>query len=102
MPETMTLRDGRQVALNTDEEEAAINAGIAADEDTRELTDAEFEALRPAGEFDSTEEPVVVYLPVELVEAYRAQGKDWRERLDAEVAKLLAEQAKEAGSEEKG
>ena len=46
MPEYMTLRNGRRVVLNTEEEEAAVNAGIAADEDTHEVTEAGFEAIR--------------------------------------------------------
>jgi uncharacterized protein (DUF4415 family) len=100
MPEYMTLRNGRRVVLNTDEEEATVNAGIDADEDTHEVTEAGFEVLRPAGETGAAEEPVVVYLPVAVVDVYRAKGEDWRKRLDADLSKWLAEQAKEAGSEE--
>ena len=100
MPEYMTLRNGRRVVLNTEEEEATVNAGIAADEDTHEVTEAGFEALRPAGEMGAAEEPAVVYLPVAVVDVYRAKGEDWRKRLDADLSKWLAERAKEAGSEE--
>lgn len=100
MPEYLTLRDGRRVVLNTEEEEATVNAGIAADSDTRELTEADFEALHPAGGTGAAEEPVVVYLPVEVVDVYRAQGENWRKRLDADLSKWLAEQAKEARSGE--
>lgn len=49
MPNFLTLRDGRKVLLNTPEEEAQINAGIAADPDAYEMTDAELASLRHAG-----------------------------------------------------
>ena len=42
----LTLRDGRKILLNTPEEEARINAGIAADPDTHEVSDAEFALMR--------------------------------------------------------
>ncbi|HKO06257.1 MAG TPA: hypothetical protein VJ487_00965 [Alphaproteobacteria bacterium] len=37
----------RKLVRPTEAEEAAINAGIAADRDTYELTDAEFARLKP-------------------------------------------------------
>ena len=47
MRKTVTSKKlGRTFVLNTDEEEAAINAGIAADPDTFEVTDAQFKKMR--------------------------------------------------------
>jgi hypothetical protein len=46
----------RTFELNTEAEEAAINAGIAADPDTFEVTDAQFKKMRgkPASGMDET------------------------------------------------
>lgn len=49
-PETIKTRAGRVVELPTDEEDARINAGIAADPDAAELDDAWFARARPAHE----------------------------------------------------
>ena len=49
-PETIRTRSGRVVELPTQQEDARINAGIAADPDTRELDDAWFARARPAHE----------------------------------------------------
>ena len=42
----------RRIIFPTPEEDAAINAGIAANPDTRELTDEDFARMRPAVEVD--------------------------------------------------
>ena len=47
MHRTIKTRSGREIMLPTPEENAAINAGIAADPDTHELTDTEFAQLKP-------------------------------------------------------
>ncbi len=47
MRETIRTKSGRILYLNTPEEEAAINAGIAADPDTYVLSDEEFKQLKP-------------------------------------------------------
>ena len=46
MRETIRTKSGRILYLNTPEE-AAINAGIAADPDTYVLSDEEFKQLKP-------------------------------------------------------
>ena len=47
-PETITTRSGRVLELPGAEEDARINAGIAADPDSPELDDAWFARARPA------------------------------------------------------
>ena len=49
MSEYITTKEGRNLQLPSDEEDAAINAGIAADPDTYELTNEEFTQSRPIG-----------------------------------------------------
>lgn len=49
-PETIKTRSGRVVELPTEDEDARINAGIAADPDTIELDGAWFASARPARE----------------------------------------------------
>jgi hypothetical protein len=57
MRKTVTSKKlNRTFALNTEAEEAAINAGIAADPDTFEVTAAQFKKMRgkPASSMDET------------------------------------------------
>jgi len=46
----VTLPNGRKIRMPTDEEDAAIRAGIKADPDARELDDEWFAGARPARE----------------------------------------------------
>lgn len=91
MPKRSTLRNGRKVKLNTPEEEEAVNAGIAADEDTYEPTDEEFKALRKVGRPKAavTKERITIRLSPEVVDAFRATGKGWQSRLDAALRDWL-------------
>jgi uncharacterized protein (DUF4415 family) len=68
----------------TDEEDAKINAGIAADPDTYELSDEEFKRLRPMGrpKAEVTKERITIRLSPEVVETFRATGKGWQSRMD--------------------
>ena len=95
MQKFLTLRDGRKILLNTPEEEAQINAGIAADPDAYEMTDAEFKQLRPMRGRPPTEvkRPMVsMRLDPDLVEHLRASGKGWQTKVNA-----LLRQAVEQG-----
>ena len=49
MPKTVNTFSGHSVVVPTREESVAINAGIAADPDTYELSASEFKALRRVG-----------------------------------------------------
>jgi len=44
------MKSNRKLVHPTDEEEASIRRGVAADSDTRELSDEELKRLRPFGE----------------------------------------------------
>jgi uncharacterized protein (DUF4415 family) len=69
----------------TEAEEAAINAGIAADGDTYELTSAEFRRLRPLrGRPRSTapKQRITIRLSPDVLAKFKAAGRGWQTRVD--------------------
>ena len=92
----------RKFAYPTDEEEAAIQRGIAADSDTRELSDEEFKRLRPLGDvmakrragrppLASPKEQVSIRYDADIIEAFRATGDGWQTRINAALRVYLSE-----------
>lgn len=86
MEKTIRTRTGRLIILPAPEEDIAINAGIAADSDTYELTEEEFLQLRPL----RGRPPVAVKRPTlnmrvdpDVLAALRARGKGWQTRVNA-------------------
>jgi uncharacterized protein (DUF4415 family) len=99
-----------KIIMPTEKEDAAINAGIAADPDARELSDEEFAQMRPATEVvpelveahksgklsvrgsqrSPTKVPVYIRLSPEVVEYFKAQGRGWQTRLDAALKEYIA------------
>ena len=77
-------KTGRIFELPTDEEEIAINAGIVADPDTYELSDAEFANLRPVGRplAEVTKDKVTIRLSREITDYFRATGKGWQTKVN--------------------
>ena len=90
----MQSRSTRNFYLPTDEEDAAINAGIAIDPDTYELSDAEFSRLKPQrlGRplSEQTKERITIRLSPEVVSAFRATGSSWQTRIDAALKEWLS------------
>lgn len=103
MPRMLKTRSGRAIILPTDEEDAAINAGIAADPDNPEWTDADFARARPASEVLPTEvfagllamkrppgrprveQPKVftgIRLDADVLAGFKADGKGWQTRIN--------------------
>ncbi len=78
----------------TDEEDAAINAGIAVDPDTYELSDAEFSQLKPQrlGRplSEQTKERITIRLSPDVVSAFRATGVGWQTRIDIALKEWLS------------
>lgn len=95
MQKTLTTRSGRVLILPTAEEDAAINAGIAADPDTYELSDSEFEALRPRGRpFGSGNKiQVTLRLDIDVVNKLKADGTGWQTRANAALRKAVLKSA---------
>ncbi len=68
--------------MPNNEEDDLINAGIAADSDTYELSEAEFLQLKPFKNSFNTEKQVPVFLSQEIVERFQAADLDWQMRID--------------------
>lgn len=94
----MKSKSGRVFKLPTPEENAAINAGIAADPDTYELSDAEFAQLkRMPGQRGKQKTPTKVQVSVrispEVVSYFKSQGQGWQTRMDEALKEYIAEHA---------
>ncbi|MCX7084760.1 MAG: BrnA antitoxin family protein [Methylococcales bacterium] len=79
------------------EEEVAINAGIASDPDTYELTAAEFAELKPykggRPKAEVTKERITIRLSPDVLEAFKSTGKGWQTRIDGVLKEWLNEHA---------
>ena len=88
----------------TDEEEAQIQAGIASDPDNPELTEEKFLSARPFAEVfpqwaaeirrsrgrpvsDKPRKVVSLRLDQDVLDSYRAIGKGWQARKNADLRK---------------
>lgn len=72
--------------LPTPEEDAAINAGIAADPDTAELTDADIAGMRPLRGRPRAERPkaaLTMRVDADVLDAFKASGPGWQTRINA-------------------
>jgi uncharacterized protein (DUF4415 family) len=99
----ITSKSGRKLYVPTPEEDAEINAGIAADPDSPELGDEFFAKARPASEVlgedfvqamkrgrgrpagstaESTKQKVNLRLDPDLLEALKASGQGWQTRVN--------------------
>ena len=95
----------------TPEETVAINAGITADADARELDSEWFTKAKPASEAlpqeiyvalvakrprgrpkaDETKVFTAIRLDADLLEAFKATGKGWQTRVNAALRQYLSE-----------
>jgi len=75
----------------TDEEDAAIRAGIAADPDTFEPSDDEFLKLRSASggrsKVEVTEEAIKLRIDPDVLAHFRAMGPGWQSRINEALRK---------------
>ncbi|MDO9227776.1 MAG: BrnA antitoxin family protein [Pseudomonadota bacterium] len=109
---SLKTKSGRIVQVPTAEEDAAINAGIAADPDARELGDEWFAQAKPASEFypaetyaalvamkrppgrpkaDETKIFTAIRLDADLLAAFKSTGKGWQTRVNAALRQYIAE-----------
>ena len=95
-----------RLELNTPEEEAAINAGIAADPDTYELTPEEMAELRPISErvgrpkAEVTKDRISIRLAPEVTEYFRASGKGWQTRMGDVLKEYVEEHSQVYAAEQ--
>lgn len=106
----LRTKSGRLVELPTPEEEAIINAGIAADPDNPEWTDEDFARAKPAREFFDAETfaalcamrrrgpktkplkvPTTIRLDADLLAALQASGRGWQTRVNDAIRDWLKE-----------
>lgn len=82
--------------LPTPEENAAINAGIAADPDTAELSDAQLSTLQPLARRGRPPVPVPrpmlsMRVDADVLAALRATGPGWQTRLNTLLREAVAQ-----------
>ncbi|NCN72154.1 MAG: BrnA antitoxin family protein [Betaproteobacteria bacterium] len=77
-------KSGRVFRLPSDNDDAAIRAGIAVDPDTHELTSKEFKQLRPMGRprIACPKVPLTMRVDVDVLLALRASGQGWQTRVN--------------------
>lgn len=91
-------KSGRVFKLPTPEENAAINAGIAADTDTYELNKTAFAQLkRMPGQRGKQKTPTKVQVSMrvspEVVRYFKSKGQGWQTRIDEALKEYIAEHA---------
>ncbi|TAL53851.1 BrnA antitoxin family protein [Pandoraea sp.] len=81
------MSDNPKVIMPTDEEDAAINRGIAADPDTYEVPAEDFKKLKPLGQrgrprSESPKVLVSIRYDADIVESFRSTGDGWQMRMN--------------------
>jgi len=88
-----------KTVIPTLEEDVIINAGIAADPDTYEMSAEEFKQLKPVGrgrpKAEVTKRSISIRLSDEVIESFKADGPGWQTRID-EVLKDYVQKHKAA------
>ena len=105
-------KSGRIVQMPTPEEEAAINAGIAADPENPEWKGEDFGNTKPAREFfppetyaalvamkrprgrpkaNETKVFTAIRLDADLLEAFKSTGKGWQTRINSALRQFITE-----------
>lgn len=99
---TVKTKSGRTLIVPSDEEEAAINRGIAADPDNPEWTAEDFARARPFSELikekgigqpprESPQEEITIEYDADVLKAFRATGEGWQTRMNYALRTYLKE-----------
>lgn len=91
------MKAKRKIIMPTQEEDAAINAGIAADPDTYELSAKEFKQLkplrgRPVG--SGKKEQVTIRLDSDILDAFKLMGAGWQTKINAALKAYIEKRPK--------
>lgn len=91
------MKAKRKIIMPTQEEDAAINAGIAADPDTYELSADEFKKLkplrgRPAG--SGKKEQVTIRLDSDILDVFKSMGAGWQTKINAALKAYIEKRPK--------
>lgn len=108
----LKTKSGRVIQMPTPEEDAAINAGIAADPENPEWTAEMFAKAKPASEIfppetyaalvamkrprgrpkaDETKVFTAIRLDADLLETFKSTGKGWQTRVNAALRQFITE-----------
>lgn len=81
----------RKLVMPTSAEDAAINAGIAADPDTYELGADEFKQLKRLGRPRKAQPKVAVTIRYdqEVIDAFKASGDGWQTRMNETLLRAV-------------
>lgn len=78
-----------KIVMPTDEEDAAINRGIAADPDTFEVSAEQMQKMQPLAKrargrprLNSTKELVSIRYDADVLDAFRASGEGWQTKMN--------------------
>ena len=84
MTQTIKTRSGRVLVLSTPAEDAAIDAGIAHDPDTYEVSDEEFKLMRRPGRplGSGIKKQITLRLDADVVDKFKASGSGWQTRIN--------------------
>jgi uncharacterized protein (DUF4415 family) len=84
----------RKIVMPTDEEDAAINRGIAADPDTYEVPAEDFKKMKPLGargrpRLETPKVLLSVRYDADIVETFKATGDGWQTRMNDALREWL-------------
>lgn len=83
-----------KIYMPTEEEDAEINRGIAADSDTFVPTDEQFAQMKPRAtrgrpQIESPKVLVSVRYDADIIDAFKAQGDGWQTRMNGALRDWL-------------
>lgn len=86
----------RKIIMPTDEEDAAINRGIAQDPDTYEVPAEDFKKMKPLGtrgrpRVGTTKVLLSVRYDADIIEAFKELGEGWQTRMNDALREWLKE-----------